>query len=200
MPVSSILNPKFGPHHRTGHSLRTTVSLLLSPPRRLLRSPPSRKSASAPMPISSRSSMRSMLEPPSPRRRNAITWPSSSTCHLGASRYGSHPSQKIFNRLQLLMHDFFLYRFQNKRQSMRQTNRQSTNSSSLSQQSYAMTSSGASHSSSRGLGPVGPTTDSSYISASQDHARTHQSSSPQRRLQTAQEDAMDPRKWSSRGF
>ncbi|KAF9454002.1 homeobox-domain-containing protein [Macrolepiota fuliginosa MF-IS2] len=89
--------------------------------------------------------------------------------------------------------------FQNKRQSMRQTNRQSTNTNTLSQQSFAMTSPGASHSSSRGLGSVGPAAEPSYIATSQDHARGHQSSSPHRRLQT-QDEAMDPRKWSSRGF
>ncbi|KXN91073.1 Homeobox protein HD-10 [Leucoagaricus sp. SymC.cos] len=86
--------------------------------------------------------------------------------------------------------------FQNKRQSMRQTNRQS-NSSSLSQQSYSMTSSGAAtHNSSRPHGPVGPTSDAAYIT-SQDHGGAQlQSSSPHRRP----EDSMPPPKWTSRGF
>lgn len=82
---------------------------------------------------------------------------------------------------------------------MRQTNRQSTNANNLSQQSFTMTSPGTSHSSSRGLGSIGPTAEPSYIAASQDHARAHHSSSPHRRLQT-QDEAMDPRKWPSRGF
>ncbi|KAF5351799.1 hypothetical protein D9756_007532 [Leucocoprinus leucothites] len=87
--------------------------------------------------------------------------------------------------------------FQNKRQSMRQTNRQSTTASSHSQAPYSITSPGTSHGSSRGLGSVGPTTEPPYISSSQDQTRSHQSS-PHRR--PGQDDSMGPPKWSSRGF
>ncbi|KAJ3561833.1 hypothetical protein NP233_g9954 [Leucocoprinus birnbaumii] len=87
--------------------------------------------------------------------------------------------------------------FQNKRQSMRQTNRQSATASSHSQAPYSMTSPGTSHGSSRGLGSVGPTSEPAYMASSPDQARTHQSSSPHRRL-PGQDDSMGPPKWSQR--
>lgn len=88
--------------------------------------------------------------------------------------------------------------FQNKRQSMRQTNRQSTTASSHCQAPYSGTPPATTHAS-RGLGPIGSPSDPTYITPSQDQARSHQSSSPHHHL-PGQDDSMGPSKWPSRGF
>ncbi|KAF8894074.1 hypothetical protein BD779DRAFT_974736 [Infundibulicybe gibba] len=94
--------------------------------------------------------------------------------------------------------------FQNKRQSMRQTNRQSSTVSSNSQQSFAMSSTqdpildDMGHTSGGGYGPGPiPMTENSYMPRSQETPRPQQPSSSHRRIRS-QEDVADPRKW--RGY
>lgn len=142
--------------------------------------------------ISSRFSMRYTLERHSPQRKSATPWRSSLTCRRGAYKYGIKNQMLTKSNCMLTESD----RFQNKRQSMRQTNRQSTNTSNLPQQSFSVAATaGSSQSSSRGLGTTNPSVETAYITSSQDHLRAHHSSSPHRR-----DDVLDPRKWSSRGF
>ena len=84
---------------------------------------------------SSKSSTRLIIEPPSHLRRNVSLWQKCWTCQLEAYRFGDH-------FWSLTLYDSYLWcqtRFQNKRQSMRQTNRQSSSVGTSSHQPFSMT-------------------------------------------------------------